>query len=529
MKLERLQEYVLPFVATLCGMGFAVYVGQLMGQGQTGKVMMMLGILFLGFLTMVMRQYIWLLLIVTWPWPGSMPILPASLSPRDVGIAAVFAAFLALKALKVARRRPQYELVDLVMIGLIAYMVTVFVRNPVGTLLTQSDRVGGRPYFNIAMSCAAYFVLARASFPVANGAKILIFSMLASNYALGLLNMLADLSPRFARFILGFYTGISVAEEMGATPVTSKAPDERIERLSYTGYLGSPTVLALVSFFRPLTLITPIYIWRFLLLLLSLYLIMLSGFRSVMLAAAGYFAIATYLRAGWADVVRVGIMGFFALALLLLGQGRIFDLPLSAQRSLTFLPGLWSQNAKDSAASSSEWRYEMWRVLLQGNKYVHSEWFGDGFGISKRDMQAIAFLQGRGGGAEAIETTLILGTVHSGPLSTIRFAGYVGLAIYMTLIILIARYAWRLARRAQGTPFFPLTLFVGLPLIYEPVNFVFIFGGFDSGFPATIYHLGMLKMVSNTVSDYLDRPAEAAPASPRRIADAEYALTGSAR
>jgi hypothetical protein len=184
MKLERLQEYVLPVVATLCGMGFAVLVGYLMGQGQHGKVLMLLGVLFLGFLTMVMRQYIWLLLVFTWPWAGTVPVVPGGLSVRDIGIAAGFVAFLALGALKVVRRKPRYEVVDLLMIALLVYMVTVLIRNPVGFLITQSDRVGGRPYFNIGMACAAYYVLTRASIPFASGSKVVIFSTLASSYQL---------------------------------------------------------------------------------------------------------------------------------------------------------------------------------------------------------------------------------------------------------------------------------------------------------------------------------------------------------
>lgn len=530
MKLERLQEYVLPVVATLCGMGFAVYVGYLMGHGQISRVIMMLGGLFLAFLTMVMRQYIWLLIPITWPWLGTVPVLPASFSVRDLGVMAVFVAFLALKALKVVRRKPRYELVDIVLIALLVYMVTVFVRNPVGFLITGSERVGGRPYFYIAIACAAYFILSRVSMPFLNGSRIIIGCIVVSNFAMGVLNLIADLSPSAARAILGFYTGISVAEEMGATQASGPPPPgETVERLSYTGYFGNSTLLALVSFFRPLTLITPIYFFRCLLLLVAVLCILLSGFRSSILAAVAYFGIATYLRGGWADVVRISVVGCIALALLVAGQGRLFDLPLSAQRALTFLPGKWSAVAKDSAESSTEWRLEMWRVLLQGTKYVHNRWLGDGFGVSKRDMQAIAFLQGRGSNAAHIETTLILGTVHSGPLSTIRYAGYVGLAFYLTLLALVARYAWRQVRKAQNTPFFPLALFVGLPVIFEPFNFVFIFGGFDVGLSGTIFSLGMLKMVSNTLSDYRRHVQEAAPVSPERIAEPEYALAGSAR
>lgn len=530
MKLERLQEYVLPVVATLCGMGFAVAAGYFMGQGQFGKVAMMLGGLFLGFLTMVMRQYIWLLIVVAWPWSGTIPVLPASFAVRDLAVMAVFASFLALKALKVARRKPDYELADFVMILLLVYMLTVFIRNPVGFLSMNSDRVGGRPYFNIAIACGAYFVLSRASIPFASASRMIILTLLASNYAIAGLNIIADLSPRASRVLVNFYTGLAVSEELAnQNNAPALPPGEVVERQAYLGNIGNPTGVALVSFFRPITLLTPVYVVRFLVLCVCIACVLLSGFRSSMIAMGAYFAISSYLRSGWMEVVRLGVIGLVAVALLVAGQGRLFDLPLSAQRALTFLPGQWSQVAKDNAQSSSEWRFQMWRVLLKGSKYVRSHWFGDGFGVSKRDMAAIAFLQGRGNGEDNIETTMILGTVHSGPLSTIRYAGYVGLGIYLTLLVLIARFAWQLARRAQHTPFFPLALFFGLPLIYEPFNFVFIFGGFDSGLVASIYGLGILKMVSNSLNDYHGLSREVAPVSHKRIADPEYALAGAVR
>lgn len=526
MKLERLQEYVLPVAATLAGMGFAVYTGYLMGQGQVSRVAMMLGLLFLGFLTMVMRQYIWLLIVVTWPWAGSVPVLPVPLTVRDLGVLSAFVAYLGLKALKVVRRKPAWGAADLVMVVMLIYLVTVFVRNPVGFLATNSLRVGGRPYLNIALACLAYFVLARASIPVKSASKIIIFTIVGSTWGIAFLNIIADLSPRIGRALLGFYTGISVAQEVDVNSAPQLAPGEVVERYDYLGYFGMPANLALASFFRPLTVVNPVYIGRFLLVVASMICVLLSGYRSSLIMCVAYFAIATYLRSGWEEIVRIGVVAFIGLGLLIAGQGRLFELPLAAQRALSFIPASWSYAAKESAQATAEWRFEMWRIMLKGSKYVHNRWLGDGFGVSKRDMAAIALAGQRGTGSQ--ETMLILGAVHNGPLSTIRFVGYVGLAIHLLWLGLIAKLAWGLARRARGTPYLPMALFVGLPPIYEPFNFVFIFGGFEGSVPTMIYTLGMLKLVQNTLDDHFRVPREVEPVSHRRVANPEYALTGSA-
>ncbi|MEQ1861081.1 MAG: O-antigen ligase family protein [Chthoniobacteraceae bacterium] len=526
MKLERLQEYVLPVVVTLLGMGFAVYTGSLMGQGRFSTVALLLGLLFMGFLTLIMRQYIWLLIIVAWPWPGSIPVLPVPFAVRDLGVMAAAVSFLALMALKIARRRPGYGIVDVSLAVLLIYMLTVLIRNPVGFLSTNSFRVGGRPYFNIAIACAAYFVLSRASIPVRSGAKLIIFTILASNYVVATLNIIADLSPRAARVLVGFYTGLAVDMDVDGGP-PRLAPGEAVERLSYLGNIGIPTSMALASFYRPLTLVNPLYLTRFLALALCAVCVMLSGFRSSVLAVAAFILIATYLRSGWTEIVRLLVVCFFGLILAVAGQGQLYDLPLSVQRSLSFLPGKWSPVAKASADESTEWRLTMWKQMLSSNKYIQSRLFGDGFGVTKRDMAIIAMLSSRPGDSQ--ETIMILGTVHSGPISTIRVAGYVGLVLHLALLALLARKAWELVRKSANTPFHPLAFFFGLPLIYEPFNYVFIFGGFDSSVPAAIYGLATLKLLENSVDDFRGTGVEAEPVSHRRIADPERMLAGAPR
>ena len=97
------------------------------------------------------------------------------------------------------------------------------------------------------------------------------------------------------------------------------------------------------------------------------------------------------------------------------------------------------------------------------------------------------------------EDSLIIGAFHSGPLSAIRFVGVVGLILYYSLLVYIAIYAARVIRASQNTEFYPLALFVGLASIWEPVQYLFVFGAYDSGLPNSIFVIGMLKMVSNSL------------------------------
>jgi hypothetical protein len=41
---------------------------------------------------------------------------------------------------------------------------------------------------------------------------------------------------------------------------------------------------------------------------------------------------------------------------------------------------------------------------------------------------------------------------------------------------------------------------VGIPIIYEPFNFVVIFGGLDSNYPQMLFWAGLLNMTNNYVT-----------------------------
>jgi hypothetical protein len=110
-------------------------------------------------------------------------------------------------------------------------------------------------------------------------------------------------------------------------------------------------------------------------------------------------------------------------------------------------------------------------------------------------------MAGQGGasmlGGSKQENFMITGSFHSGPLSSIKYIGIVGLALYYPLMCYMAWLAWRLCKRARGTKAFTLALFVGIPIVYEPFNFVVIFGGLDSNYPQLLVWAGFLNMTSN--------------------------------
>src|SRR4030095_4354967 len=155
------------------------------------------------------------------------------------------------------------------------------------------------------------------------------------------------------------------------------------------------------------------------------------------------------------------------------------------------------------------------------SKYIDNKLLGDGFGFSQNEMALMQHLT-LSSTAESQEWYMLTGAVHSGPISAIRYVGYVGLALYTWFLIVAARTAYRLVRKAQNTECFCPALFMCIPIIFEPFYYWVIFGAYDSSLPTAIYSAGLLKMLSNSLDDRekeLERvaPSRRLPAQPRPV------------
>jgi hypothetical protein len=257
--------------------------------------------------------------------------------------------------------------------------------------------------------------------------------------------------------------------------------------------------------------------------------ILLAGFRSALMRVFEVFVLASYFRRGIREVMRAAAPGLGVLVALLLLQGRVISLPFAAQRALSFLPGNWDDDAKLQAEGSTQWRVEMWKAMLTEDKYIHNKWLGDGFGFTHQQLEIMAAVDMSGSNADQQENLMISGGVHSGPVSSIRYVGYVGLALFLIYLVSLARFSVRLIRRAQGTPFFPMALAVGVPTIVFPANFVFIFGSYSDDLPGAIMILGTLKLLSNSLDAYEAKIKKSAPEiiqPPRHRPVPRFAPTG---
>jgi hypothetical protein len=526
MKLDRIDEYVTTAVAIVVGVAISYWCGLLAGGGELGTLFAFIGGLLFVSLLLGMRQQVWMLIPITWAFIGQLPEVKFTPALRDVVIFGVATATFLLVAFKVVRYKPKFQLLDFMVWATLLYLAITWLRNPVGGLVLNSERIGGRPYMNTFVAMVGFWVLSRSSITSPNWANAFLGSFVVVRVGHALLSVIANYWTSAGEFMVRFYRGIDVSTvEEGAYTATG----EGTGRKGYLQGLGEPVLRWLFSYFRPIDVVnpllamtTPFLFFRFLLVLVLTFFVLQGGFRSNLLLLICFFLTSTWVQQGWRAAVKGGLILACLLTVIVM-MSPVIRYPLAVQRSLSFLPGEWDPMAKVEAQMSSEWRFYMWRQMLFTNRYIENKWLGDGFGFSGRQMQLMASVRGAGQGGLQ-ETYLIVGQVHSGPISAIRYVGYIGCLGFIILLSYMARRAFKLARRAQGTPYRLVTLFFCVPIIFQPANFILIFGSYDYDLPEAIFAAGMLKMLMNTLDRYEalkpaeeDQPAElAAPLRPQR-------------
>ncbi|MEI6350043.1 MAG: O-antigen ligase family protein [Verrucomicrobiota bacterium] len=500
MKLERLPEYILSIVITLIAVVVALVLGGKAGAGLFQIPAAVLCAFFALLIVLTFRTRLWLLIPIFWPVPGKLVVLPVPFAVRELVILFIFALFLVFKSLKMVRRKPEFKLIDCVLFANLAYVAVTFLRNPVGVDAFGSERVGGYPYASALIAYFGYWVLARADLGTYSAQRLPIFFSLTQSIE-AVIGTVCTVFPASVSVVSRIYSGIALGNDNTPDALVS-ANTEEGGRLVFLGPTGRIMSLALCSFFRPLTLINPLYFFRFITFITAISLILLSGFRSAIFLSALMFAVASILRGKTMDVLKVGIIVAPMIAILVLFAGTSIKLPMAAQRALSFLPGNWSATAKEDARGSTEWRVEMWKVLWSDRHYLQNRWLGDGFGFTKvqfREMIDAKMIRDARAGQENM---LIAGQVHSGPFSAIKYVGVVGLAFFLLLLLISAREAKHLIKKALGTPFSAVAMFFGIPIIVEPFFYVFIFGGYDCALPEAIFRIGMLKVISAGLAKY---------------------------
>jgi hypothetical protein len=439
----------------------------------------------------------WLFIPLTAGLSGAFTFLPLPLNVQELGCCSAFGIFVAYAVFKKTRTLAKLSWLDIILAINIAYLLTVWVRNPVGFNSMGGEMVGGRPYFTTLLAYLGYLVIRRVRAPV----RLLYWlpaMMILPHLVIDLVNLATQFYPKLGLAILPFYSGVDIS----AVSKTEGIQDDT--RLVALGRLGRTIIQTLVSYFPPATFFHPSRYYLIVPFIAAFLMIGLSGFRSELVGAASSVGISSLLRRRKRDLVVYGAVGLVGIMLIAGVHQAGFSLPIPIQRALSFLPLNWDTRATENAEDSSEWRFEMWKEALKPNStIIRNKLLGDGFGFSALEWNIIrdqTFGLGQGFiGGMAQEAWIVKGSFHSGPISSIRFVGYVGLALFIWLQLYFLFYVLKLVPRALNTGFMSLAIYVGIWSVYTPFEFVFIYGAYDMDVASMISYAGLARLLENSL------------------------------
>jgi hypothetical protein len=392
--------------------------------------------------------------------------------------------------------RLQFTELEFWMLMLTLMVAQVYMRNPVGVSIFSGDTVGGKGYVLYAIALASALILCGLRVPTSDLKWVMRVSI-----AGGLLNLAISIIGVLVPTI-GFYTGQSYTRSDEVNYENRDAIDTgAATRVGFLTQLGKNLALWISCYISPLVaLVKPLWL---MLILVAVAASLMGGFRNGIAIVGLTFLVGIAYRSGGIGVLLSSFIGMVGIALLAV-INLIAPLPPNVQRTLTFLPGTWEQRYKIDAEGSTEWRVEIWREVLLTDRWIQNKWIGDGLGFSAAELAAqmntrLGTRAGISGFDAHRESVLASGDYHSGPVSSVRVVGYIGLFIFLLAQIRLAVHAHRQIIRCRGTEWLPVALFIGIPIVWSPLFFTLIFGDFKTSASVFLLSLGMIRLLENNL------------------------------
>jgi O-antigen ligase len=370
---------------------------------------------------------------------------------------------------------------------LLIIVVTAYFRGGIGLKLLGGSMAGGAAYLNIFCACGGFFALIARRIPPEK-AIFFVGLFFAGQATIALSELSAVVGPNFY-FIFMFLPpagnlGTSVNDPIGGLGGGGLA------RLGCLATASSAVLWVMLARYGIGRILSWRYLGRFLIFMLMVLISLLGGFRSILL----FFLLTFAILFCFEGLVRKPLLPILLLLLLLGGSVLvpfIGHLPLTVQRTLSFLPIPIDPMAQASADATTEWRVQMWKnVLPLVPQYL---WLGKGLAINANELANVSMESGSYGAELA-------GDYHSGPLSLIIPFGIFGVIAFVWLLIAglkVLRHNY-----LHGNPaFLTINRFLLSFFIAKIIFYIVIFGAFKTDLPFFLGLIGLSICVNGGIAE----------------------------
>jgi O-antigen ligase len=169
-------------------------------------------------------------------------------------------------------------------------------------------------------------------------------------------------------------------------------------------------------------------------------------------------------------------MVMLGIVLVAIGLPLVEKLPLTVQRSLSFLPIEVNPIARLDAVNSSEWRLKMWREVIPTiSQYLL---LGKGYSINVRELEQAMDFPTLNGASDGNPYT-VASDFHSGPLSVIIPLGIFGAIAFLWFLASAFRVLFNNYRHGDKD-YHRLNTFLLAYFTVRVIYFFAIFGSFHT-------------------------------------------------
>ena len=422
---------------------------------------------------------------------GAIHLLPLNLTLMDVFSVALIIyygiAYLALRQ-KPIHLGPFPISFPIFVLGLIV----LYHNHSFGLKALNSSDEGSRPGIAIMIMVMAYFCgISLATLPVTYLKKIpwyCCFIALFSTVPF----LISTYFPSLTPYIYIFSTNVNVDAYVNDLSITA-TDTGNIGRMGAYAAVGAAVQALLISQY-------PIYTWwrpeRWgiaLLSLISFWLTVSAGYRNAVFGFLITTVAGAWCYYSWRAILVPAFLAFAAYLLIgvqmsHMGKSFLPELPMTVQRSLSFLPGDWSQEVKESASSSNDFRNNIQRVYIK--EYLNkSPLIGNGFTFDASEAEQVSYIAAHSDTPDLYYQAkgfIISKAFHVGWISLYDCVGIIGslafTALGFNMIVILAKSISK-ERYSHTSVIFGLKVWLFCMLCNSMFGFFLVYGDFKLAFP----------------------------------------------
>ncbi len=318
----RVNRFISSAVVFIAGLGIALYIiFQILKGSRFMPLLVLAGVLIIGVMLVLGKRY-WLIVPIGLTVSiGAIPLGPRTIELSELTVPAAFAMFLARTAL-IKKGMRLFSKENTFVFLFFVWVAIVWFLNPTGLMLLGSNMMGARFYLTLLTAFMAFIVLSNEVIDDRD-AQILIRTIM----------------------ICVIISAVwSICSFLISPEIRNMDPDSFY---SWHQRMAGPALWICIWLFarkkieRVLRFDSP-----YLLLLLIVFGIAFWSGKRAALASMLLVPIFQVIidKRSYSRLLIWGVLGILGLAFLVVGHGRVFELPRVVQRSIANLPGQWDRD-----------------------------------------------------------------------------------------------------------------------------------------------------------------------------------------